>query len=87
MSSKNQLISWFLKNRKALPWRPEDPYFRNDYLFGLAKSCYSKLKWPLFGHFSLDLRFPKISDLAKASERTFYPIGKGLDIILEQKIF
>ena len=81
MSSKNQLISWFLKNRKTLPWRPEDPYaFRNDYFVWISEIMLQQTQVAaVCEHFSRwILRFPKISDLAKASEKDVLSHWQGL---------
>jgi A/G-specific adenine glycosylase len=81
MSSKNQLISWFLKNRKTLPWRPEDPYaFRNDYFVWISEIMLQQTQVAaVCEHFSRwILRFPTITDLANASEKDVLSHWQGL---------
>ncbi len=81
MSSKNQLISWFLKNRKTLPWRPEDPYaFRNDYFVWISEIMLQQTQVAaVCEHFSRwSLRFPTITDLANASEKDVLSHWQGL---------
>lgn len=81
MQSENQLIHWFLKNRKPLPWRSDDPFaYRNDYFVWISEIMLQQTQVAaVCDHFTRwILKFPTISDLAKASENEVLKYWQGL---------
>ena len=76
MSFENQLVKWYINNKRDLPWREnKDPY--NIWLSEIILQQ-TRIEQGLPYYIKFIKAFPTIHDLAKSKEENIYKLWQGL---------